>query len=293
MNQSNTKIILPEDFSPALLDCRNYISSPSIKNGSQLRQRIIYNYEFELFLGEEGTLFLDNSCISVTAGDIVFKKPGQITYSIAPYRSLLIFFNIIGNCNNKTNCDFLRTHQYQDLYSSPIIEKIPDVCHPEPTEAYNQLFYNILNEYVNASYASPLLLKSYLLQLLYNIYFWNSELSNKTTQSDSPYYVRIKKVIKFIQHNYASKIDLKTLSGLANLSPNYFHKIFTQIMNITPCEYVINVRVDKAKEFLLKTDMTVQQVADSCGFENSSYFSEVFKKANKLSPRDFRKKYSI
>lgn len=285
MNHSSTKEILPKDFSPALLDCRIYISSPTIKKGCQLKQRKTRYYEFELFIETEGKVFVDNSVISVAAGDIIFKKPGQITYGIAPHRSLLVFFDVTGNHN--------KDQEYYDLHRTPILEKIPPISHPEPTEAYKQLFYNILNEHVNASYASPLLIKSYLLQLLYNIYFWATELSNKTVLSSSPYYARIKKVINYIHHNYASKIDLRALSSLVELSPNYFHKIFTQIMNTTPCEYILHIRLDKAKEFLIKTNMTIQQVADSSGFENSSYFSEVFKKANNLSPRDFRKKYSI
>jgi AraC-like DNA-binding protein len=293
MTDLNTNEILPEDFYPSLFDCRNYISPPTIQDGCKLKQRTIRRYEFELFLEEEGTIFLDGSLIPIIAGDIIFKKPGQITYGIAPHRSLIVFFNIRVDYDNKNQCDVSNDKRRLELYSIPVLDKIPAVSHPEPAEAYKQLFYTILNEYANASYASALLLKSYLLQLIYNIYFWNTELSNKTVTPHSPYYTTIKKVIKYIHHNYASKIDLRTLSSLANLSPNYFHKVFTQIMNTTPGEYILNVRLNKAKEFLLQTNLTIQQVADSCGFENSSYFSEVFKKANNLSPRDFRKKYSL
>jgi AraC family transcriptional regulator len=290
MSSLNLNEILPKDFYPSQLDCRNYISSPTIKIGSKLRERKIRKYEFELFLGTEGKVFIDNSLIPITEGDIIFKKPGQTTYGIAPHKSLIVFFNILENYDNKNQCVISKDKEFGRF---SILEKIPSISHPEPTEAYKQLFYNILNEYVNASYASPLLLNSYLLQLIYNIYSWHTELSNKTVLPDSPYYVPIKKVIQYIQHNYALKIDLKTLSYIGNLSPSHFHKIFTQIMNMTPCEYIIQVRIDMAKEFLLKSNMSIQQIADSSGFGNSSYFSEAFRKATNLSPRDFRKKYSL
>lgn len=278
------KEITPEEFSPCLLDCRMYISSPSIKKSTALRQRKARYYEFELFLEKEGTIFLDNKLIPIVEGDIIFRKPGQITYGIAPHKSLLVFFNA---------GDYDRDGEYHQIRSMPILEKIPPVIHPEPAEAYQQLFYNILNEYINASYAAPLLIKSELLKLIYNLYFWANEISNKTVLSNSPYYTRIKKVINYVQCNYATKLDLTTLSGIADLSPHYFHKIFTQIMSMTPFEYINNTRLAKAKEFLIQTDLNIQKVAENSGFENSSYFSEVFKKAYSISPRDFRKKYSM
>jgi AraC-type DNA-binding domain-containing proteins len=285
MNHLIKKVVTPEEFSPYLVDCRMFISSPSIKKGSRLRQRNARYYEFELFLEKEGSIFLENKLIPLVAGDIIFRRPGQLTYGIAPHKSLLVFFNATE--------DYNKDKENQELYSVPILEKIPPVIHPEPTEAYQQLFYNILNEYANASYASPLLTRSHLLKLIYNLYFWTTELSGKTIQSNSPYYTRIKKVINYIQCNYALKIDLNTLAGIADLSPNYFHKVFSQIMNMTPYEYINNIRLDKAKEYLIQTDLKIQKVAENSGFENSSYFSEVFKKAYSISPRDFRKKYCM
>ncbi|WP_099469307.1 helix-turn-helix domain-containing protein [Konateibacter massiliensis] len=279
------KEISPKDFNPDLVDCRMYISSPSIKKGSRLKQRTVHHYEFELILESEGTIFLDNKLVPVVAGDIVFKKPGQITYGIAPLRSILVFFD--------DTKDFNPAPERHGLSVTPVLDSISPVCHLEPREAYQQLFHNILNEHVNAAYASPLLIKSYLLQLVYNLYFWTIELSNRAVQAESPYYVKLKKVINYIQNNYSSKIELKTLSNLVELSPNYFHKIFTQVMDMTPGEYMSKVRLDMARKFLVETKFTIQEVAERCGFENSSYFSEVFKKAYRLSPRDFRKKYTM
>lgn len=282
MNNPVKKVITPEEFSPYLSDCRMYMSPINIKQGNRLKERKTRYYEFELFLEPTGTIFIDNTHYQIKSGDIIYRKPGQLTHGIAPHRSLLVFFSITSDYS-----------QELEVCSIPVLENIPPVIHPEPAEAYQQLFYSIMSEYVNASYAAPLLTKSYLLKLIYNLYFWSAELSDKTVQSNSPYYARIKKVINYVQCNYASKIDLSILAGLAELSPNYFHKVFTQIMNRTPYEYINNTRLEKAKEFLIQTDLKIQKVAENSGFESSAYFSEVFKKAYNISPRDFRKKYSM
>jgi AraC-like DNA-binding protein len=89
------------------------------------------------------------------------------------------------------------------------------------------------------------------------------------------------------------KIVLNDLSKVANISPHHFHKIFTATVGITPNEFIIRCKLDKAKKLLTSTCYSISEISELCGFENSPYFSYVFKKHNALTPMEFKKKHSF
>lgn len=61
-------------------------------------------------------------------------------------------------------------------------------------------------------------------------------------------------------------------------------------MKISPVEYIQNLKVKKAKEFLLNTDLTILQISQIVGYDRNSSFTRVFKHLEKTSPTEFRKK---
>ncbi|GAA0123605.1 hypothetical protein UT300018_29230 [Clostridium faecium] len=61
-------------------------------------------------------------------------------------------------------------------------------------------------------------------------------------------------------------------------------------MNVSPIEYIQNLRVKKAKELLLNTNLTILQVSQIVGYEHNSSFTRVFKYLEKISPTEFRRK---
>ena len=67
-----------------------------------------------------------------------------------------------------------------------------------------------------------------------------------------------------------------------------FSRRFKSAVGMTPQDYVTNLRLKKAKVLLGETDLSVGQIATSCGFGNEYYFSNFFKKHNNLSPSEFR-----
>jgi AraC-like DNA-binding protein len=102
----------------------------------------------------------------------------------------------------------------------------------------------------------------------------------------------VKRAKEYIDANLKQKISLAKLATVANLSPTYFHKIFTDTLGITPTEYTTKVRIDKAKELLVKTNLPVYEIALECGYENIPYFSYIFKNKINIAPGEFRKRHS-
>ena len=133
---------------------------------------------------------------------------------------------------------------------------------------FERLFRRILDEYLNGNIASLIKIKSAILNIIYTLY---EEVTENYLPS-SPYYGIISKAIKYFESNYHSKILLEDVAAYLEMSPFYFHKIFKQTMQITPNEYLTNLRINRAKELLIMTKESIIDIALKCGFESSSYF---------------------
>lgn len=98
-----------------------------------------------------------------------------------------------------------------------------------------------------------------------------------------------------IQQEINTNIDniefsLATLASKLALSTSYVSTLFKQLFGTTFQQYMIAVRLDRAKLLLLSTDMKMYEIAASVGFDDPNYFSAAFKKRFSLSPNQFKEK---
>lgn len=100
----------------------------------------------------------------------------------------------------------------------------------------------------------------------------------------------VSKIISLIRENYMQQ-DL-SLDGIAEelgLSATYIGRLFKKHTMNTILNYIIDVRMEKARELLLATELPIGEIAERTGFANSPYFYKAFKKINGVTPADFRK----
>ena len=104
-------------------------------------------------------------------------------------------------------------------------------------------------------------------------------------------YAMIHRSVKYIERYY-SRQDLYTpmLAEMSGMGETYYRSIFIAVFGIAPTKYIQQYRVDKAKELLLKSDGSVEDIAVAVGFANSSYFCKVFKTVTGLTPSEFAEK---
>lgn len=102
----------------------------------------------------------------------------------------------------------------------------------------------------------------------------------------------IQDAIQYINQNYARHIGLEEIANHVYLSKHYFHRLFTQTVNCTPHEYIHMVRLRHAKELLRNSSLSVREIATSVGFENDSYFIQLFKRSESTTPLAYRKKWN-
>lgn len=99
----------------------------------------------------------------------------------------------------------------------------------------------------------------------------------------------LNEALDYIRENYAQLITLEDFTRVTHLSKYYFLKLFKQFTGMTPYEYLINYRVNKAKKLLRSTDAPVSQVAFKVGFPDECNFIRKFKKITGTTPLNFRR----
>jgi AraC family transcriptional regulator len=96
-------------------------------------------------------------------------------------------------------------------------------------------------------------------------------------------------VIDYMQANLHLKIGLSELSGLLSISQSYFSKLFKNSAGTTPHQYLMQCRVQRTKELLKKTTLTVDEIAIHTGFDSASHLYHAFKQHVSISPTKYRK----
>lgn len=114
-----------------------------------------------------------------------------------------------------------------------------------------------------------------------------------TIKHDKKVNRQIDYIKSFIDSNYSEDIKLEELSSMAYM--NKFHLIseFKQSYRITPIEYLILKRIEIAKNLLISTNHTMEEISALVGFNSQSYFNQVFKKKVGLTPSQFRRKHRL
>lgn len=99
----------------------------------------------------------------------------------------------------------------------------------------------------------------------------------------------IHKIYEYIRVNIDQKITLEDISKEVYLSKNYISTMFKEHTGQSLTSYINTVRINKSKKLLLEGDCSLSQIAGLCGFDDQSYFTNVFKHIVGISPNKFRK----
>jgi AraC family transcriptional regulator len=100
--------------------------------------------------------------------------------------------------------------------------------------------------------------------------------------------VRLNRVADFIRQNLGREIRLWELADLAGMSPHYFSELFKQSTGLSPHQYALRCRIERAKEYLRDPQFTVGDAGKATGFSDQSHFTKVFRRMVGATPAQFR-----
>ena len=142
----------------------------------------------------------------------------------------------------------------------------------------------IVNEMNQKSKYYQYLVVMYYAELLILIYRYLDEAYLPICTNDS-----LKKAISYIRLNYQSDITISDVASQTGVGERYLRKLFSQYLNLSPLDYLNQIRINKAIELLRNTEMSVKEVCFACGFQSPQYFSRIFKQQMGISPREVTK----
>ena len=103
----------------------------------------------------------------------------------------------------------------------------------------------------------------------------------------------VEDAIRYMEANYDRELTVEELANVFQLNRSYFSKLFRQKEGCPPQEYLIRLRLSKAAELMVNTEMSINDISVSCGYPNQVHFSRAFKQRYDMSPREWRSQNKI
>ena len=101
----------------------------------------------------------------------------------------------------------------------------------------------------------------------------------------------LSKSLRYINDNFNAPIKMTELAKMENMSMTSFNSNFKRQIGVPPTKYIINLRMNMAKELLESSDLSIKEISFMCGYSDYHFFSKVFKDSTGASPKIYKRKY--
>ena len=260
--------------------------------------RTMLEHQLILILEGSGHILINGQKYFAQVGDLIYLPPQtnygllkpencsaiqlilvQFSYILVENHEVTWIWDAAKNFSVMKNPD-LQWHIHIDCPSLPLspVEKVTN---------YHKIKSLFLEMY-NIKHASPIDYKWHeqfiLSQLLYetakNHFFYEKKQNHVHL---------INWVIKYFSEHYQENISLDDIINSVNISKSHFIRIFREYTNHTPMDYLNHFRIERAKELLCQTELSIKNISIDVGFSDEFYFSRLFKKRVGVSPQHYRK----
>lgn len=255
---------------PKIVSVGIFNSAVNRKNTKISKKRTTAMFEIELPIDNKGVSYIDNGSTQISENCIICAKPGQTRYTKFPFKCYYVHLNVKSGT----------------LYDTLI--SLPDYIEIKEKDKYNEIYKKLIKYYKTSFENDEIILQSLVLELIYHL---SRDAKKHTARANfkSVNSTVIEDAVNYIKNNLTEDLTLETLSKKFNLSSVHFHNIFKYNVGVTLRDYIENQRLKKAANLLITTDMSLTEIALECGFSSQSYFSFVFKRKMKTTPRKYAK----
>ena len=234
------------------------------------------SYLFFIVLEGSGSISYDERHFDITAGDCVWldcTRPYSHESSANDPWSLM-WVHFYGREAAWFYESFIQ-HSYSFLF------------HPKDPDAYIKLLKQLFDLHSSKSSLMELYANRCLTDLITLCFVEN----NPENQEKSSIPEKMGQIHGYLDEHYAEKINLEDLSSRFFISKFHLSREYKRIYGITIGNDLTAKRLSHAKSLLRFSDFSIENIALSCGFQDSGYFIKVFKKAENMTPLEYRKKW--
>jgi AraC-like DNA-binding protein len=244
-------------------------------NNHHTSRQNLQSFLFAVVVDGKGTLNYDGKLFQVESGDCFFidcrVQHAYQSDAQNPWELLWVHFN---GCTSE---------EYYKLFAG---QQQP-VIHPVSNVKFVSLIQEIMRLNTE-TYADTEVLTSGLLVNLLTMLLTVNSISE---ESDTALQAKLKTVLAHIDANFTSDIRLDDLARRFDISKYYLTREFKRAYGETIFQHIISLRINYAKRLLRFTDKSVEEISALCGFNDQSYFSKQFKKAENVTCLAFRRRW--
>ena len=245
------------------------VKFPKMITTSQ-RQSDCYELEFHA-VDSPGQTYLNGQWYPLLHGTFVCAKPGAVRKSLLPFKCYYIHI------------------QTQDPTLLSMLDRLPDLFTLLQVREVVQIWNEMLTLDPSQRPEERLLLESCVCRIIYLIYRHRHIARDTKADRVFLHQKNLLAIEQYIREHLSEALSLNALADLCNLSPTYFHSVFTDFFHKTPAQYILDCRIHAAKTGLLTGEYSLTELAADCGFSSQSYFCYKFKQVTGQSPLQYRK----
>lgn len=238
------------------------IFRPNIRISDERKTRM---FEFDLPIEDGGISYVGDRSEHITPNIMICAKPDQTRHTKFPFKCCYIHINIY------------------DTEINEAAQKLPDFINLGNSEEYVRLFKEIIKYQNSSCEYDKYMTYSCFLRLLHML-IAESDIKRLESRTRCPN-DRVNTAIGYISEHLTDKLTLESIAYAVHLSPIYFHNCFKKSTGKTLHTYIEEKRIEKSVSLMQTTDMTLAEIAYSCGFSSQSYYSYAFKRHMHTTPR--------
>lgn len=209
-------------------------------------------------------------------------KDGFVTYDILFTPD---FFNI-STLDSHDFYSLVSSYLFSTLFAEFDIENKPkNLLRNTPVE-FRHLYEKIYHEYTTRERGFQSLTRAYLIELIIKMF---REIEKQSPAFTESHQELVMKAITYMQENYTSTINLDEIISGIFLSKDYFRQIFKKTTGISISTYIQNLRITEACRLLDETTYNSAEIAYKCGFNDTKFFYQTFKKIMGMTPAEYRR----
>lgn len=210
-------------------------------------------------------------------GKKTYAKAGNIIYTPIGSQYEIKFFNFV----DEKSCTYGMNFMLTDDKSDPFILNNDIIVFDATNENYKMMFLKIV-KYFSTMYINRGMIKSQIYNLIASLCEYKKMI--KFDKFDI-----VIKSLKYLEDSSGEDMSIKEISEILNISETYYRRLFKEYFKISPTDYRIANKINKAKMFLEYDNMSITSISENLNFTDSAYFAKMFKKIVGVTPTKYKK----
>lgn len=246
-----------------------------------------WHNDFEILVAEKGEIqyFVNGNVVTIRQGQGIFVNANRLHYGFSEdkqeclYSCLVFHPSLFGTAE-------MATGRYLQQLSA---DTAPDYLLLTEETALS-LIQKIIGLYQEQPEWFELTVLSLLCRLMHQL---RQQMEGKREEETDSEWIALRQMVGYLQKQYSGPIRLEEIAAAGAVCRSKCCRLFREKLGTTPMGYLNRYRLEKARDLLISTGESVTAIAGICGFDNPSYFSEMFRKVYGESPREVRNKKRV